>query len=1422
MKNGASPPGACGPKYAIAAVVAVSLLLLFCSFADSVFAQVRPSGTASKTRTQRRQGEAWFLRGRRISRESAAALRYSAYLQKMQMRAAHGSAVQAALPAQQASSSGWSSLGPAPLASDASGVGQQDYNWVSGRATAVAIDPADVTANTVYLGGAYGGVWKSSNAASPSPASVIWTALTDSQPTLAVGAIAVQPQLSNPNAANSVILVGTGEANSSADSYYGLGILRSADAGGTWTLISTDSTGTRSFAGMAFSKIAFSTSHPNLVVGATAGASQGILEGKAKSLTANLGLYYSQDAGASWTYANVQDGAVVTAPGSVSTVVYNAMAGQFFAALRYHGFYSSPDGINWTRLVNQPGTGLTLATCPTQSSSAACPIYRGEIAVVPGRNEMYVWYVDVNDNDQGIWESTNGGATWTQINDSGITNCGDDLGCGTGDGTYNLELAAVPDGGATDLYAGAINLYKCQITSAVPDCSGSAPNTFLNLIHAYGCSSIAKVHPAQHSLSFQLLNNNTQDVMYFANDGGIYRALNGYALTDGACDGHAPPFDSLNQTLGSITQFVSFSQSPGDDGYPILGGTQGNGSPARESAPTTQSALANSPWLNVNAGDGGYNQINPRNPDEWFVSTPPDGDSGVNIFRCELGINCHTQDFQNDEVVSSATLGGDTGAFYTPYILDPRNPSELLVGTCRMWRGSSSGTGLTPLSNNLETGGVGICTGSETNLVRSLAAGGPLDGNGFSNVVYAGTDGFGPLIPAIPSGGHIWVTTNAADGPSTWNDQTGAINPSNFPISGIAIDNSDATGQTAYVTIMGFHVSHVWKTANGGTSWTDFTGNLPDAPANAVLVDSSISPSTVYVGTDVGVFTSSAVSPSWIEVGPAPGSGQTGFLPNVAVTALGMFNDGTDKWLRASTYGRGIWQFGTGFLPAVANTPLTAFADQLPAKFSGQVLFYAYNYSVNLRCIPPAAASCTVMPSSVTPISPAFTVAADGPIGTSTFTVRGAGTDPNNLTGDAPFTLNVVDFNLISPSVSSLTLPPGATSAPVTFQVTASGQFSQTVNLSCAGLPTGAVCNFQSSSPVAPTVSNPAAAVCNFQPFSVAPTASSPARVALTICTTSDATVGTFAVTIHGSVANGPTKPQKPNLSLAVIDYSQVIANPSLTASGNAIAVFKGTLTSLNGYSSPVNLSCGTGAPPTCTVTPTRVTPTASGASFTVTVGSKKVQTYNFVISAVGTDPFRVTHTFRVSFTSIATGSHFTFSITANPQSTSVKAGNTATYQLQLTPSSGTFPSEVTLSFTGCPPLSTCSLSQTSVAAGSGGKNLSFSIQTAAAVVANTSPATAKWRALCAFWFWLPGFVVVAHRTGRRHPQKHMLVLLSLAVSILTISLMTSCGGGLQGGSTASANPGTPAGAYNMTVSASMNSAPGSPTQTADLTLTVN
>ena len=121
----------------------------------------------------------------------------------------------------------------------------------------------------------------------------------------------------------------------------------------------------------------------------------------------------------------------------------------------------------------------------------------------------------------------------------------------------------------------------------------------------------------------------------------------------------------------------------------------------------------------MNAGDGGYNEINPDNPTEWFTAN-----TDVSIQRCGLGVDCRAQDFNTGLVVSNATVEGDSGPLFTPFLLDPQNSGELMVGTCRMWRGATDGSGFSALTDNLETGGTGSCTGGEVNQVRAVAAGG--------------------------------------------------------------------------------------------------------------------------------------------------------------------------------------------------------------------------------------------------------------------------------------------------------------------------------------------------------------------------------------------------------------------------------------------------------------------------------------------------------------------------------------------------------------------------------------------------------------------------------------------------------------------------------------------------------------------------
>ncbi len=317
----------------------------------------------------------------------------------------------------------WQPLGPAQVSTAA-------YGLVTGRVTAIAADPSDPTGNTVYLGTTGGGVWKSTNAAGP-PASTSFTPLTDDLPafttgsiaSLSIGAISVQP------GGTGVLLAGTGDPNDALDSYYGGGLLRSADGGLTWSLITHSSDFSINFLtnfqffGLAFAGFAWSTQTPNLVVAAVSESAEGAIVAADLTQTVQdqkvniMGLYYSTDAGQTWFLATITDGpnhvvqttqVPINGGGNAATaVVWNPIRKRFYAAVRFHGYYESPDGITWTRLANQPGVGLNATECPTNPTyvgSIACPIFRGALAVQPATGDLFALTVDINLLDQGLWQ----------------------------------------------------------------------------------------------------------------------------------------------------------------------------------------------------------------------------------------------------------------------------------------------------------------------------------------------------------------------------------------------------------------------------------------------------------------------------------------------------------------------------------------------------------------------------------------------------------------------------------------------------------------------------------------------------------------------------------------------------------------------------------------------------------------------------------------------------------------------------------------------------------------------------------------------------------------------------------------------------------------------------------------------------------
>ena len=188
----------------------------------------------------------------------------------------------------------------------------------------------------------------------------------------------------------------------------------------------------------------------------------------------------------------------------------------------------------------------------------------------------------------------------------------------------------------------------------------------------------------------------------------------------------------------------------------------------------------------------------------------------------------------------------------------------------------------------------------------------PLDGNAAVAMAVSLTDPdvvYATTAPdRIPGGGRgtrtgAFVTRN---GGTTWTDITGTL-PDRI-LMDVAVHPTD--DRIAYVAASGFGTGHVFKTTDGGASWADVTGTLPDAPTSAVIVDPAF-PDEVYAGNDVGVFVSRDGGATWESFNA--GLPEAVLVADLQVSPL-------DRTLRVATHGNGMWKRPLVRVP-VANEP---------------------------------------------------------------------------------------------------------------------------------------------------------------------------------------------------------------------------------------------------------------------------------------------------------------------------------------------------------------------------------------------------------------------------------------------------------------------------------------------------------------------
>lgn len=392
--------------------------------------------------------------------------------------------------------------------------------------------------------------------------------------------------------------------------------------------------------------------------------------------------------------------------------------------------------------------------------------------------------------------------------------------------------------------------------------STDGAGTWTQLTDVYNGGST--VHPDYHAATFVAGKPGT---VYVANDGGLYRSIDG-----------GSSFQNLNSTL-TLSQFNGIALHPVDPAF-AMGGTQDNGNLRFKNTLV---------WTDRTAGDGGFNLIQQNDPSRVlaanyfaFLNLSTDGGETFKDVCPTPLMNCNS---------GQPT---DPMLFYPPAAAAPGSPGVVFIGTNRVWAHPSFGADPVLWAPRSTTP---IASGIRVSALEVVG-----DGNG---VIWTGTQGGGVRL--------------SSDGGKTFGPPgTGMPRAVITKIRSVSAD-----GRSAYVSLGGYSgmpSQHLFRTADGGQSWVNVSGNLPDVPVTALAVDPG-DPADLFIGTDVGAFRSTNGGASWTSFNEG--------LPNVSVSELSFHPITRD--LFASTYGRGIFRIvttGTGTLIPTADF---VFSPEIPA-----------------------------------------------------------------------------------------------------------------------------------------------------------------------------------------------------------------------------------------------------------------------------------------------------------------------------------------------------------------------------------------------------------------------------------------------------------------------------------------------------------
>ena len=645
-----------------------------------------------------------------------------------------------------------------------------------------------------------------------------WRPPSDSLATLAVGSLTIDPKNGD------VLYMGTGEVRAALP---GGGIYKTIDGGNTWNFLPATTTDNNS-TWLYVNRIAVNHQNSNLLLAATT-----------DRVATGSFIQRSTDGGNTWKrVANLSAYDVRFDPNNPE----NAAAGLSNGAVAY----SRDSGLTWQQ-------APTFATIPATNTTA-----RIELAYAPTRANLL--YASVDNAKGEIHKSENGGETWTlQAVQEHLSEQGD----------YANTIWVDPTN-ENNLVFGGLDLYQSKDAG----------------VHAAKISTWelavpgAKQPHADHHVIVSVPNFSTANPMvYFGNDGGVYRATNIFSVNDS--DFGESTWQNMNNGL-AVTQFYGGAGAVSAGGK-IIGGTQDNG---------TVGLTQGTKWDRFAGGDGGFVAVDPANDttrygEYVYLSIHRSVGTTTRSYIC-AGI---TEANTGSQYCGASNPTVARANFIAPFALDPNNSQRMLGGADSLWMSNNvKATRPTwavlkpPAATNLTTSSF-----ATRNFISAIGI-----AKGRASTIYVGHNS-----------GMIFKTTDGLSAIPTWQQITNSGINADRSVNRITVnqDNPDHI----WIAYSGFQPNGLWESLDGGATYKNISGNLPNTTVHDIVRHPS-KPNWLYAATAIGVFSSEDAGATWSTTSDAPS--------NVRVRQLFWYDAST---LVAASYGRGMFKANVGAAAGPAN-----------------------------------------------------------------------------------------------------------------------------------------------------------------------------------------------------------------------------------------------------------------------------------------------------------------------------------------------------------------------------------------------------------------------------------------------------------------------------------------------------------------------